>query len=104
MIYELMSEICAFNKARNWQEYHTPKNLATSVVIEASELAEKFQWLTPAESWEIEDLGPVADEVADVLIYLLNLCDKLHIDPYKAVKHKLQINGKRFKPCQTSPA
>lgn len=96
MIYELMSEIRKFNAARNWQEFHTPKNLATSVVIEAAELAEKFQWLTPAESWEIEDLGPVADEVADVLIYLLNLCDKLHIDPYKAVKHKLTVNAARF--------
>lgn len=98
MIYELMSEIRAFNKARKWDDYHTPKNLSTSVMIEAAELAEKFQWLTPAESWEIEDIGPVADEVADVLIYLLNLCDKLHIDPYKAVKHKLEINGRRFKP------
>ena len=96
MIYELMSEIRAFNRARNWQEYHTPKNLATSVVIEAAELAEKFQWLTPAESWEIEDLGPVADEVADVFIYLLNLCDKLSIRPEKAIRHKLTVNAKRF--------
>jgi NTP pyrophosphatase (non-canonical NTP hydrolase) len=96
MIYELMSEIRAFNKARNWQEYHTPKNLATSVMIEAAELAEKFQWLTPAESWEIEDLGPVADEVADVLIYLLNLCDKLKIFPEHAVRAKLIKNGKRY--------
>jgi NTP pyrophosphatase (non-canonical NTP hydrolase) len=97
MIYELMSDISKFNKARGWDKYHTPKNLATSVVIESAELAEKFQWLTPAESLEIDDLGPVADEVADVLIYLLNLCDKLHIDPYKAVKHKLKVNGMRFK-------
>jgi NTP pyrophosphatase (non-canonical NTP hydrolase) len=97
MIYELISEIRAFNEARNWKKYHTPKNLATSIVIEAAELAEKFQWLTPAESWEIEDLVPVSDEIADVLIYLLNLCDKLHIDPYLAVKRKLQVNSKRFK-------
>ena len=75
----------------------SPKNLAMSIVIEAAELSEHFQWLSETESYKIEDLGPVANEVADVLIYLLNLCDKLHIDPYKAVKHKLEINGRRFK-------
>ena len=96
MIYALMEEIRQFNKARDWDKYHTPKNLATSVMIEAAELAEKFQWLTPAESWDIEDMGPVAEEVADVLIYLLNLCDKLHIFPEYAVREKLMKNGKRF--------
>jgi NTP pyrophosphatase (non-canonical NTP hydrolase) len=108
MFYALMSEIRAFNKSRDWDKYHTPKNLATSVMIEAAELAEKFQWLTPAESWEIEDMGPVAEEVADVFIYLLNLCDKLHIYPDKAVMEKLVKNGKRFPvpkggmPCSTA--
>ena len=96
MIYALMSELRAFNKSRDWDQYHTPKNLASSVMIEAAELAEKFQWLTPAESCEIDDMGPVADEVADVLIYLLNLCDKLKIFPEYAVRAKLVKNGKRY--------
>ena len=93
---DLISEIRAFNQARDWDKYHTPKNLATSVMIEAAELAEKFQWLTPEESFNIEDMGPVADEMADVLIYLLNLCDKLHIFPEYAVRAKLVKNGARF--------
>ena len=97
MINDLILEIRKFNSDRNWDGDHSPKNLAMSIVIEAAELSEHFQWLSETESYKIEDLGPVADEVADVLIYLLNLCDKLHIDPYRAVKHKLEINGRRFK-------
>ena len=97
MINDLILEIRKFNSDRNWDGDHSPKNLAMSIVIEAAELSEHFQWLSETESYKIEDLGPVADEVADVLIYLLNLCDKLHIDPYKAVKHKLEVNGRRFK-------
>jgi NTP pyrophosphatase (non-canonical NTP hydrolase) len=108
MMNDLILEIRKFNSDRNWDGDHSPKNLAMSVVIEAAELSEHFQWLSETESYEIEYTQPVSDEVADVLIYLLNLCDKLHIDPYKAVKHKLEINGRRFAkpkggmPCNTA--
>jgi dCTP diphosphatase len=97
MINELILEIRKFNSDRNWDGDHSPKNLSMSVMIEAAELAEHFQWLSESDSYEFVNVDKVSDEVADVLIYLLNLCDKLHIDPYKAVKHKLQVNGIRFK-------
>lgn len=97
MIYDLMAKIREFNAARDWQQYHTPKNLATSVVIEAAELAECFQWLTPEQSRNLDDadMDRVCDEVGDVLIYLLNLCDQLKIKPEKAAYRKLFKN--RFK-------
>jgi dCTP diphosphatase len=98
MIDELILEIRKFNSDRNWDGDHSPKNLAMSVMIEAAELAEHFQWLSETESYDPCHLEEVSSEVADVLIYLLNICDKLHIDPYVAVKRKLVINGKRFKP------
>ena len=96
MINDLIAEIRKFNAARNWEEYHTPKNLAASVMIEAAELAECFQWLTPEQSYQVEDMERVADEVADVLIYLLNLCDKLKIYPERAVYRKLWKNTFRY--------
>jgi len=94
MMDDLVCEIRKFNAARDWDQYHTPKNLATSVMIEAGELAECFQWLTPEQSCTLDDkdLDGVCDEVADVLIYLLNLCDKLKIRPEKAVYRKLYKN------------
>ncbi len=95
-VYDLIENISAFNAARNWDKYHTPKNLATAVMIEAAELAECFQWLTPEESYLIEDKEKVADEIADVLIYLLNLCDKMKINPISAVNEKMQKNRARF--------
>ena len=96
MIEDLIEDIRKFNRARNWDKFHTPKNLATSVVIEAAELAECFQWLTPDESIDPENMDEIADEVADVLIYLLNLCDKLHIVPGRAIYRKLRKNAAKY--------
>jgi dCTP diphosphatase len=96
MFNELILEIRKFNSDRNWEGDHSPKNLAMSVMIESAELAEHFQWLTELESYEPKSINKVSDEVADVFIYLLNLCDQLHIDPYGAVKTKIAKNGNRF--------
>lgn len=101
MFNELILEIRKFNADRDWDGDHSPKNLAMSVMIESAELAEHFQWLTESDSYEIKNTQHVAEEVSDVLIYLLNLCDKLHIDPYVSVKTKLAKNGKRF-PVKTA--
>ncbi|AJP04276.1 nucleotide pyrophosphohydrolase [Streptomyces cyaneogriseus subsp. noncyanogenus] len=97
---ELQHRLARFAAARNWQPYHTPKNLVAALSVEASELVEIFQWLTPEESARVmDDPGTahrVADEVADVLAYLLQLCEVLGIDPLTALAAKIERNEQRF--------
>ncbi|NEY32775.1 nucleotide pyrophosphohydrolase [Streptomyces sp. PRKS01-65] len=97
---DLQRRLARFAAARNWQPYHTPKNLVAALSVEASELMEIFQWLTPEESARVmEDPGTahrVADEVADVLAYLLQLCEVLGIDPLAALAAKIERNEQRF--------
>jgi NTP pyrophosphatase (non-canonical NTP hydrolase) len=92
-----------FAKARDWQRYHTPKNLAMALAGEAGELLACFQWLTPEESARImHDPATAADiqsEVADVLQYLIRLADVLGIDLAEAVRAKMKINETRFPPA-----
>ncbi|GGW80590.1 nucleotide pyrophosphohydrolase [Streptomyces lucensis JCM 4490] len=96
----LQRRLARFAAARNWQPYHTPKNLAAALSVEASELVEIFQWLTPEESARVmEDPGRahrVRDEVADVLAYLLQFCEALGIDPLTALDAKIDRNERRF--------
>ncbi|MFI9253498.1 nucleotide pyrophosphohydrolase [Streptomyces sp. NPDC053069] len=96
----LQRRLAEFAAARNWQPYHTPKNLAAALSVEASELVEIFQWLTPEESARVmADPGTahrVTDEVADVLAYLLQFCDVLGIDPLAALSAKIDRNEQRF--------
>ncbi len=95
---ELRDLVREFNGRRDWAPYHTPKNLAMSVCIEAAELAEHFQWLTPEESMGLDAAGrrAVAQELADVLIYLVTLADTLEIDLLDAARHKLMRNHRRY--------
>lgn len=90
-----------FADRRDWERFHTPKNLAMAICGEAGELAAEMQWLTPAESSELA--GPALDrvrlEAADVAIYLLRLCDVLGIDLAASVTEKLAINEQRFPPA-----
>ncbi|MET7936091.1 nucleotide pyrophosphohydrolase [Streptomyces sp. NPDC005322] len=96
----LQRRLAAFAAARDWQRYHTPKNLAAALSVEASELMEIFQWLTPEESARVmEDAGTAAgveDEVADVLAYLLQFCEVLGIDALAALSAKIDRNEGRF--------
>jgi NTP pyrophosphatase (non-canonical NTP hydrolase) len=97
---ELQSEIKAFAQARDWEQFHTPKNLAMAITGEAGELAAEFQWLTSLES-EAGSLSPekleaISLEIADVQIYLLRLADVLGVDIPDAVRRKIQINESRF--------
>ncbi|MCW5252916.1 nucleotide pyrophosphohydrolase [Streptomyces sp. SHP 1-2] len=96
----LRRRLTAFAAARQWQPYHTPKNLAAALSVEASELVEIFQWLTPEESARVmDDPGTahrVRDEVADVLAYLLQFCEVLGVDPLAALDAKIDRNESRF--------
>ncbi|MFD5187567.1 nucleotide pyrophosphohydrolase [Streptomyces sp. NPDC006641] len=96
----LQRRLAAFAAARDWEQYHTPKNLAAALSVEASELVEIFQWLTPEESARVmerpETAHRVADEVADVLAYLLQFCEVLGIDALTALAEKIDRNESRF--------
>jgi NTP pyrophosphatase (non-canonical NTP hydrolase) len=96
----LKEEIRAFAQAREWEQFHTPKNLAMAITGEAGELAAEFQWLTAQQSaleaLSDEQLEAIALEIADVQIYLLRLADVLKIDVADAVRRKLSINESRF--------
>ena len=87
-----------FAQARDWDQFHSPKNLAAALSVEAAELLEHFQWLTEEQSRNLS--GPkqaeVAAEAADVLLYLLQLCDKLDIDLIEAARLKLIVNGEKY--------
>ncbi len=96
-IGSLQLELRAFAAARHWQPFHTPKNLSAALMVEAAELLEIFQWMTPEES-QAAHLNPatqtqIADEVADVLLYLLQVADHCHIDLPVAVANKLVKNA-----------
>ncbi|MFI0976484.1 nucleotide pyrophosphohydrolase [Streptomyces sp. NPDC021093] len=97
---ELRRRLAAFAAARDWGQYHTPKNLAAALSVEASELVEIFQWLTPEQSARVmekpDSAHRVADEVADVLAYLLQFCEVLGIDPLAALAAKIERNELRF--------
>jgi len=94
----LIRKIRKFRQERDWDQYHSPKNLVMALVVEASELAEHFQWLTEEQSGNLasDKLAEVREEVGDVLIYLVNLCDRLGIDPLDAAREKLEKNEKRY--------
>ena len=81
-----------------WQEYHTPKNLAAAVAVEASELLAEFQWLTAEESSQLDSAkkSQVADEIADVIMYLTELAARVNIDIPSAIQAKIEKNSQRF--------
>jgi len=87
-----------FAADRDWEQYHTPKNLAMAIAAEAGELLEVFQWLTPEESSVLTDeqRRAVADEMADVLQYLVRLADVIGIEVTDELWRKLRENKKRF--------
>lgn len=87
-----------FAREREWQQFHTPKNLAMALCVETAELLEHFQWLTPEQSIRLgaRPKRAVADEIADVLIYLTQLADMLEIDPLAAVEQKMRKNARKY--------
>ena len=99
-IETLKSEIRAFADARNWEIFHTPKNLSMAIAGEAGELVAEFQWLTAQESMKdslkADKLSDIEMEIADVAIYLFRLSDVLGVDLASAMRKKMAINESRF--------
>lgn len=87
-----------FAEQRDWTQFHSPKNLAMALAVEAAELMEHFQWVGEAESaaLEAEKLAAVADEIADVQLYLIRLADRLNIDIPQAVAMKTRKNEEKY--------
>ena len=99
---QLALAIRAFAQERDWDQFHTPKNLAMGVAIEAAELMEEFHWLTPEQSRALapEQLQAVRHEMADVLVYLVLLADKLGVDLLAAAAEKISLNAAKY-PADT---
>jgi len=99
-IQSLAAEIRKFADARDWEQFHTPKNLSMAVAGEAGELVAEFQWLTAQQSLRSnmtpDKLIDVELEIADVAIYLIRLADVLNVDVASVVRKKLAINESRF--------
>jgi dCTP diphosphatase len=97
-VQRLRDELRAFAEARDWDQFHSPKNLAMALAGEAGELLENFQWLTEEQSRHPspEVLAAAGEEIADVLLYLIRLSDKLGIDPVAAADRKLLANAAKY--------
>ncbi|MCG6493641.1 nucleotide pyrophosphohydrolase [Kitasatospora sp. A2-31] len=104
----LRRRLVEFAAARSWEPFHTPKNLAAALSVEAGELLEIFQWLTPEQAASVmsdrESAHRVRDEVADVLAYLLQFCTTLGVDPLEALAAKIERNELRFPAPGAKPA
>lgn len=94
----LQQRLAAFAAARDWEQFHSPKNLAMALSVEAAELVEEFQWLTEAESkaLDAERHERVRLELADVFIYLLRIADRLDVDLLRAADDKMALNERKY--------
>ena len=101
-VTEIQRVLQRFADARDWEQFHAPKNLAAALSVEAAELLEIFQWLDEAQSRAIGPGHPlherVAEEIADVQIYLLRLADKVGVELDAAVRRKIERNDERYPP------
>jgi NTP pyrophosphatase (non-canonical NTP hydrolase) len=97
-LQDLRDALRRFAAERDWDQFHSPKNLAIALNVEAAELLEHFQWMSDAESAAIppEKRAKVGEELADVLLYLIRLADKLDVDLARATGEKLSINAEKY--------
>ncbi len=93
---QLRDELLRFREERDWEQFHTPRNLAASVVIEAAELLEHFQWQRDGETLSDVRRAALSKELADIFIYLLFLSNDLGVDLVAAVREKMAENAERF--------
>ena len=94
----LKTRLREFAVVRDWEQFHSPKNLAMALIVEAAELVEHFQWLTEEQSAALppDKLAEVEQEIADIQIYLIRLADRLNIDLERAVDAKIAVNEQRY--------
>jgi dCTP diphosphatase len=97
---ELIRKLKEFASERDWEQFHSPKNLSMALAVEVAEIIEHFQWLTQEQSCNLdpEMLNKVREEIGDVQIYLTRLADQLGISPLEAALEKLEINRKKYPP------
>jgi len=99
-IKDIQARIRNFAEERNWDQFHSPKNLSMALAAETAELLEIFQWLTEEQSKDIvnseKEIALVKEEIADVFIYLVRLADKLNIDIEKEVHSKIALNELKY--------
>jgi NTP pyrophosphatase (non-canonical NTP hydrolase) len=97
-LHRLRSIVRTFVDERDWDQFHSPKNLASALTVEAAELLEHFQWLQSgrAEELGVDKLVEVRHEMADVLVYLVRLADKLDVDLFAAVEEKMVLNRAKY--------
>lgn len=95
---DLRSRLNAFVEERDWDQFHSPKNLAMAMIVEAAELVEHFQWMTEQQSRELtaEQKELAGQEIADTFVYLLRIAEVLNIDIIDAANRKLEINAKKY--------
>src|SRR5215211_1985280 len=101
----LADRLRTFARERDWEQFHTPKNLAMALSVEVAELLELFQWLTPEQSYAVTTIPAeaehVGEELADILLYLVRLADILGVDLEAAVEAKLTVNACKY-PVEVS--
>ena len=97
-IEQIKQKLRDFAEAREWNQFHSPKNLASAVSVEAAELLEIFQWLTEEESKNLDEKNKekVGQEIADVFLYLLRLSDKLNINLLQVAEQKIALNEQKY--------
>ncbi|MBI5025425.1 MAG: nucleotide pyrophosphohydrolase [Nitrospirae bacterium] len=95
---ELIHKLRAFAKERDWEQFHSPKNLAMALSVEVAEIVELFQWMTEEQSKKLsqEKIEKLKEEIGDVMIYLTKLANKYGINPIEAAEEKLKINQKKY--------
>jgi NTP pyrophosphatase (non-canonical NTP hydrolase) len=94
----IKQELREFAKERDWDQFHSPKNFAMALIVECAELVEHFQWLTDKQSKKLtaDTLDEVSLEMADIMIYLIRLADKLDVDLLQTVERKIKLNAIKY--------
>jgi len=93
---QLRCRLAEFATVRDWEQFHSPKNLAMALIAEAAEVVEHFQWITTEQNLSLDKQRAISHELADVLIYLIRLADKLDVDLIAVTQEKIQINERRY--------